>query len=219
MKEMKVNTDNGMIKLRGTPNSCPFCHKSITPNLIYGFQKPSNYAEVFMSCPNLDCNSTFIGYYHSNIAGREFYMFQQKTSKGTMNKKQISTTVNDISPRFSEIYNQAFFAEQHNLLEICGVGYRKALEFLIKDYSIKNHYDKKDKIQKSPLSFCINKYINDHRIKSVAKRAAWLGNDETHYLRKWEEKSLTDLKTLINLTLHWIEMEALSNSFETEMPE
>lgn len=52
----------------------------------------------------------------------------------------------------------------------------------------------------------------------VAERASWLGNDETHYIRIWEDQSLSDLKKLIELTLHWIEMEELSKSFETKMP-
>ena len=32
-------------------------------------------------------------------------------------------------------------------------------------------------------------------------------------------KNLTDLKKLIDLTLHWVEMEKLTESFEDEMPE
>ena len=66
---------------------------------------------------------------------------------------------------------------------------------------------------------CINDYVNDTRIKSVAKRAVWLGNDETHYIRKWEGKNLEDMKKLIDLTVHWIEMEKLTESFEDDMPD
>ncbi len=47
-------------------------------------------------------------------------------------------------------------------------------------------------------------------LREIAKRAAWLGNDETHYVRKWEGKDLEDLKRLISLTIHWIEMEKLT---------
>ena len=69
------------------------------------------------------------------------------------------------------------------------------------------------------LANCIKEFVTDERIKSVAKRAVWLGNDETHYVRKWETKNLVDLKKLISLTVHWIEMEKLTESFEEEMPE
>ncbi|WBX72977.1 DUF4145 domain-containing protein [Tenacibaculum pacificus] len=118
-----------------------------------------------------------------------------------------------------KIYNEAYSAEQQNLKEICGVGYRKALEFLIKDYVILNNKEKEDKILKMGLGNCIKDLVTDDRVKSVSKRAVWLGNDETHYVRRWETKNLEDLKKLISLTVHWIEMEKLTESFETEMPE
>lgn len=69
------------------------------------------------------------------------------------------------------------------------------------------------------LGNCIKSYVDDSRIKTVAQRAVWLGNDETHYIRKWEGKNLNDLKKLIELTVHWIEMERLTESFKEEMPE
>ena len=99
------------------------------------------------------------------------------------------------------------------------MGYRKALEFLIKDYAILKHADKKEIIEKSQLSKVIADYVNDVNIKSVSKRAVWLGNDETHYVRKWEGKNLTDMKRLIDLTVHWIEMEKLTATFEENMPD
>ena len=103
-------------------------------------------------------------------------------------------------------------------MEICGVGYRKALEFLIKDYAILNYPQQKETIEKKLLGQCIKEFVTDEKVKIVATRAVWLGNDETHYIRKWEGKNLDDLKKLIELTVHWIEMEALTKSFEQDMP-
>jgi hypothetical protein len=54
---------------------------------------------------------------------------------------------------------------------------------------------------------------------TVASRAAWLGNDETHYLRTWEDKDLTDLKKLIELTVQWIEIEELARDVVVDMLE
>jgi hypothetical protein len=53
----------------------------------------------------------------------------------------------------------------------------------------------------------------------VAKRAVWLGNDETHYERLWEGKTIEDLKRLIDLTVHWIAMEIDTEDALKEMPE
>jgi hypothetical protein len=52
----------------------------------------------------------------------------------------------------------------------------------------------------------------------MAKRAAWLGNDETHYVRKWEDHDLEDLKSLIKVTGNWIEMEAITKKYIGDMP-
>jgi hypothetical protein len=102
---------------------------------------------------------------------------------------------------------------------ICGPGYRKALEFLIKDYVIGSIPDKAAEVKRLLLGRCIQEYVGDGKVKLVAARAVWLGNDETHYERKWEDKDLNDLKTLIGLTVHWIEMDELTKKALKDMPE
>lgn len=212
---VEIQSNTGKIKLDGHPNECPFCHKTIVPHSIYGVLN-NTIMEVMLNCPNIHCGKNFIGYYQD---GGRAYHYNGKTTIGTLIKKEFTETIETISQNFVSIYNQAFSAEQYNLTEICGVGYRKALEFLIKDYLIINNPQDTEKIQKKQLGPCISDYIDNTRLKAVAKRAVWLGNDETHYIRKWETKDLQDLKKLIELTLHWIEMESLSDSLESEMPE
>lgn len=128
-------------------------------------------------------------------------------------KKVFSDIINSISPSFVSIYNQAYHGEQMNLDQICGVGYRKALEFLIKDYLISRETDEQtiDNIKKKFLNNCIQENVQNDNIKNVAKRAVWLGNDETHYVRQWADKDVNNLKQLIDLTVRWIE-----NEIETE---
>jgi len=102
--------------------------------------------------------------------------------------------------------------------QITGVGYRKALEFLIKDYLISLNPDKEEKIKKKSLGNCIKDGVTDSHIKAVAERAVWLGNDETHYVRKWEDKDVSNLKDLIDLCIHWIEAEIKTKRMLDEMP-
>jgi hypothetical protein len=59
--------------------------------------------------------------------------------------------------------------------------------------------------------------IENSRIKDIAKRATWLGNDETHYFKKWEDKDLDDLKKLIEITVHFISMEIEADKYMEEM--
>lgn len=69
------------------------------------------------------------------------------------------------------------------------------------------------------LSRCIKKYIDDVEIKSRAERAAWLGNDETHFFKKWPEKDLSDLKNLIKITISSINTKLLAEKYQKEMKE
>lgn len=215
--ELKLN-QNTIVKIDKIPNNCPWCHKVIEPIYIES-NFPNNYElEVILRCANFNCSKLFIGhFYESSTYQIDFDL--KGTSVGNLKEKDYSNEINNTSPSFVRIANQAYFAEQNNLLDICGVGYRKALEFLIKDYLIELDPSKENVVKNKFLGSCINELVKDEKIKSVAKRAVWLGNDETHYIKKWGSKDLNDLKKLISLTVHWIEMEKLTESFEDEMPD
>lgn len=208
-----ISTKIGPVQIEGQPNKCPFCHNKITPNLIYGHRN-DDILEVICICPNQDCKRSFIGYYSDYGS---FFLFEGETTLGTVEGMDFSDTISAISDNFICIYNQAFAAEQYGLVDVCGVGYRKALEFLIKDYVILSNSEDKEKITGMNLARCIDEYVDDCKVKSVAQRAVWLGNDETHYVRIWDGRSIDDLKILIDLTLHWIEMESLTRNYSAEM--
>lgn len=101
----------------------------------------------------------------------------------------------------------SYIAECSGLTSICGMGYRKALEFLIKDYAIhkNSQANERDKIIQSPLMNCIKNYIQDERLVALAKASTWLGNDETHYIKKHPSYTLSNLKTFINAFLTFID--------------
>lgn len=124
-----------------------------------------------------------------------------------------------LSPQFVSIFQEAAEAQAHGLSQIAGPGYRKAFEFLIKDYAKSLAPDKAAEIERKLAGAVVAEFIGDERIKAVAKRSLWLGNDETHYLRKWEQHDITDLIALIKLTSHWIDIGQLSKAYIQEMPE
>lgn len=202
------------------PNTCPYCHSMIIPKEHHG-EESKFHIEILFTCPNLLCMRSFIGYYTRNAkeVGRTPMHLYEYSSPGEPQEKVFADVIKNLSSQFTKIYNEAYFAEQHNLMEICGVGYRKALEFLIKDYAIYLHPDKAERIKKTALAQVISDFVTSANVKNVASRAAWLGNDETHYVRKWETLDVQHLKDLINLTVHWIESEELTKSIIDEMPE
>jgi hypothetical protein len=214
MERSSIETNFGRVEIFGKPDRCPYCHKSIVPILITGILKDFNL-QTIMQCPDHECSKAFIVYYSNSGA---FFTYLN-TSAGKPQSKPFSDIIARISKSFIEIYNQAYMAEQYGLNEICGTGYRKALEYLIKDYLIQENNELSEKIRKTLLSNCIRDFVKDNNVKTVAKRATWLGNDETHYEKKWEGKNIEDLKKLIDVTLHWIEMDTITKSLEADMPE
>lgn len=199
------------------PTDCPSCHQKTTPNYVF-HRKSSDNSKifVFLSCPNPVCDVAYVAEYERTNA-TSFYF--QKIIKGEPKQEFFPSEINSLSPTFIKIYNESFTAEQLNLLEISGVGYRKALEFLIKDYLIKEFPEKHEEIKKMFLGKCITDLVQDTKIKEASKRAVWLGNDQTHYIKKWENKDLADLKKLIKLTINWVESEILTSDLKSSMPE
>jgi len=129
----------------------------------------------------------------------------------------VPEDISDVSPLFPEIYGQALAAESSGLDQVAGVGYRKALEYLVKDYCISVNKEAAKEIKGAPLASCIHKYVDSPQVKICAERAAWLGNDETHYVRKWVDKDLSHLKELILLTINWIHSSILTAKYAANM--
>jgi hypothetical protein len=208
-----------------TPDRCPLCQCFVTPIdwTTGAIREGGQSLERLLQCPNAVCRHLFLARYR-NMSGH--YVLQHCVPAEILTPVQ-SETIRAISEDFCNIYDEAHKAEQQNLKLVAGPGYRKALEFLIKDYVISQFPEKgpekiaahKTSVENMQLGACIEKYVRSDQIKGIAKRAAWLGNDETHYVRKWEGKDLDDLKKLISLTLHWIEIEKLTADVIQDMPD
>jgi hypothetical protein len=126
--------------------------------------------------------------------------------------------IDEISPDFGIIYRQTVQAEMSGLDTLVGIGYRKAIEFLLKDWVISENPDERDKIAKMNLMDCVKNYIQDPSLKNGFERIVWLGNDETHYERVWKEKDIDDLKGLLDATLYKLQCEIKLKSLPETMP-
>lgn len=207
-----TNLENHLIFEIELPTTCPHCSKGIIPKHIGTFHIRSINVKIptiysnFM-CPN--CNRIFIAVYFTYITDGVHHvekMFPAISNK-KIDKKSFSENISNMSPSFVKIYNESFLAEQQGLSEICGMGYRKALEFLIKDFAIKQNPLNENEIKNKQLSPCINEYIENNKIKTLATASAWLGNDETHYCRKHEDYNVNHLKAFINAIVSYIDSE------------
>ena len=117
----------------------------------------------------------------------------------------FSDVINGLSPKFVSIYNQSELAESQALDELCGMGYRRALEFLVDSYIRKFKSDKSIDANLK-LGTKISNYIDDPRIKTLAQKSAWLGNDATHIVNKHpNRKIVADMKKFIKAMTTMIE--------------
>jgi hypothetical protein len=208
------------------PDTCPICHVagSMQKHVAYvrnSEQVGSEKAQIVLQCPKLDCRKFFIAYYvistvNGSTFGTRYSHSKPKNYQGT----NFPEHIRNISSEFIAIYNQAEKSEADGLDKIAGVGYRKSFVFLIKDYLISKAADEAaiDAIKSKNLGACINDDISNDNIKTVASRATWLGNDETHYSRVWTDRDINDLKQLINLSVYWIDSEIITTSLVQDMP-
>lgn len=132
--------------------------------------------------------------------------------------RAFSQHIESLSPQFCSVYNQALASETYGLDELTGMGYRKALEFLIKDYVISLHPDDAESVRTEPLARCISERISYDRLKTLAQRAAWIGNDFTHYDRRFNEYEIADLKRFIDVVVFWVEAEMTTDEAEQIEP-
>lgn len=207
------------------PDECPLCHVSIKPEKIHIHPYWSNrkkYAAAMYMCTH--CSMVFCTLYEcidssTSLNGRSLYLSKLLYIGPTRYIEQsFDQSIAQLSPQFVKIFNQAKAAESSSLDEIAGIGYRKALEFLVKDYCIHLHPEKEQDIKETPLSRCIRDYIDISQIQTLAERATWIGNDETHYIRKHEDRDVTDMKRFIDAMVHFISMTLIVEDASTINP-
>lgn len=209
------------------PDECPICHHGVSPSNIGSnlILRPDldggNTVQILYSCPRNECQWAFIASYTQNRDYRTHYPQGDYYLRNCLPHRSVEPDtayeLKELSPSYHKVLAQSAAAEGFQLDQIAGCGFRKALEFLIKDYAMHKYPDDASAIKKKMLGACINEYCSDANVKVCASRAAWIGNDETHYIRKWEEKDLSDLKVLLRLTAAWILNELLTEKYLREM--
>lgn len=209
-------TDSRTINDINKPQICPRCSYAITPVKLAVCAMSDSYVTICYLCNA--CARPFFTEYQMYKKNDSLYASDiLKSYPKEFQPTEFDDSIKTVSPGFIEIFNQAKVAETHDLDQISGVGYRKSLEFLVKDYAIYlNSEDEKskEKIRNMSLVQCIESYIVHPRIGEITKRAAWLGNDETHYVKKYTDENIETLKSLIKLSVNWITMDLDSAALE-----
>lgn len=174
------------------PDCCPLCGVNAFPELICSSEVESaNMSNLLITttfkCPA--CNNVF--HVDKNPVGE--ISICPRNPRTELDKKVLN-----YYPEFAIIYQQSLQAQVEGLTEICGMGFRKAVESLVKTYLIEKTPSKKESLLKEPLSQSISRIENNH-IQCLAKASAWLGNDQVHLLKKYPQYDIEQMKQFIKV--------------------
>lgn len=204
------------------PDKCPVCQCGIDMSVsnylnwhdIHDDSKSFNIISIH-SCPH--CHNGFVVMHHMKEQENGYIEKSQSVYPTTASNLQIDEDIRQISPEFYEIYNQCLIAKNDGLNQIYGMGFRKALERLVKDYSIHIHPDDEEWIKsdrEATLHKCIEKYFKNSDAKTALMACKWLGNNETHYENCNDEQDLQLFEDLIEDTLYYIHREIRNEKAE-----
>lgn len=189
-------------------SSCPRCgvaSQPITPYALLLEETDDSESKIFVLNICTHCKECFISR-HIYDLDNDLYAHESSAPMCSPNTN-FSDNINKLSTNFVKIYNESSLAESLGLISICGMGYRKSLEFLVKDFAISIKPQDTNNISSMPLARCIDQYISNDRLKTLAKASAWLGNDETHYTKKHKNYGIHDLKAFIIALVTFIDSE------------
>lgn len=204
VEDPKVGFTYSIDKLLEVPSACPYCGAANQrfPVTCYCMPDNPNCLESIFYCDH--CKKFFrVSYY--GIDDCQKYLIANIYNDKHL--EYFSESIKSLSPKFVRSFSQSEKAEIAGLDMVVGPGYRKALEFLIKDFAVMKNPQDEEKIYHMNLSAAINQYIDHSKIKSLAKSATWLGNDHTHSVQKHEDYDLHDLKRFIIAVAKYIDLE------------
>jgi hypothetical protein len=169
---------------------------------------------------NLGSNEYFgvVSYSCSHCKKRYLVVYKISPNKKTTEVASIvpsihqnyeNKTIAGVSPRFIEIYNQALLAENSGSLELAAIGYRAALEILVKDFAVQELKKQTDEVIKKSLCTAIGEYLEQQELVASADVVRILGNDYAHYERKYPEHDFDLLKRYMGLFIKLVETKLL----------
>ncbi|CRH18073.1 conserved hypothetical protein [Carnobacterium maltaromaticum] len=203
------------------PKQCMHCKNTGKQELIAlsltGGEFDSEDVIALYICPL--CCSTSIHFMAntSNNYDNKFYKSFETIPSVEIEPNKFNEIIRSKFPQFVEIYSQSEEAQNSNLNHLAGMGYRKALEFLVTDYLIEYPVDGvEEKWLTNPKVTLGNKIekIQNNRIKKLSKAITYLGNDETHYSRQHPEYDIDSIKAFISVLISDIEHEMIFQDAE-----
>lgn len=177
-----ISTDGTGIEYKTFPND----ENSVYGVAIYGCTSCLKLYLVVYLLNTIERTTKFIGIYPN--------------PKATYTNDRVAK----LSPRFISLYNQSLLAADSGCKDIAIIGFRTALEVLIKDYLIVEEQQDEKKISSLHLDDAISR-LNQASLINAADVVRFLGNDATHYEKNYENLGYDEAKAYAELFIQQIE--------------
>lgn len=205
LKTIRANSSNYTIEI---PDTCPHCGKNMESEQIYDeYDRVAGTVALLFRCTINACHKYFVLEYSvSKYTNGSICSIDElvRYSYNGFQEPDISENIRNLSPVFTETFIEATIAETKELRNISGIAYRKAFEFLVKDFASHKNQEKAEEIKKNSLNNVIDMFYKEMpMIKELLHITRRIGNDETHYYREFTDIDIKDLKKLIyNFSLY-----------------
>jgi len=133
----KILTVDGALQVDQFPLMCPHCRGQMNPQAVFWRRRDEYDVTVIYLCPLEYCGRLFFAYYERPDD------FDVDRLTGTLPslpvlEYEFDDLLQSRFPDFCTIFSQALQAHANGLDHVAGPGYRKALEFLVKE-SVSSH--------------------------------------------------------------------------------
>lgn len=203
---METETREGL-KISGTtyfagayekPMSCPYCgvHTDTEETTAQIFALTSTQKAIVLACRCTRCKKRFLSVYIE-----EGNRLTLNTIIPIAENDEVHEGLKTVSPEFERIHQQAYRAELRGDIDLAAVGYRTALEVLVKDFAIRELGEKEEEVTSKKLAQAIEDYSGSVELLATSDVVRMLGNDYTHYLKKYENIGFETLKHYYNVTM------------------
>lgn len=167
------------------PRTCAHCRYSIAVEPEAGQVLPydnEKFAHInAFRCPR--CKKAF-------LVVSEIYRSEDPVLKAfipVFSPVSVYPNLDSISYSFKEIHQEAYHAYQLGLYRLAGVGFRTALEVLLKDFAISELGVREEDVAGVSLNNVIQNYYKHMCTTDLARAIQLLGNDCTHYINRHKD--------------------------------
>jgi hypothetical protein len=197
------------------PEMCPLCRHHVDPRRLTAHSTGSDDVRVDFTfqCPRAECRRVFVGEYRLGPDGEyDLLAVAPRAAVG----ETLPDAVTAIAPAFVELYGEAREAEARGLHQLAGVGMRRALELLSRDFAAREHPDREEEVRALPAGECIRRFVADPLVRDYAAGLPGLDGDEDPFGGAGEPDP-ERLRVLVRLLVNWLESVTLVREHPAEM--